>query len=216
VARRAEPAVRCPWCDAALEARATECPGCRLPFTLAGADGGGIVRAPSIGTGTASTATSSASAHYRLDPHRLPPSGRAHRARMVAWLLGLTAVILAVAGIASWITVSDPDVQADSTAGFDLRLAVSRARGSDFRPAYPLQTVDGASASDAPDHVSVRLEGDRWYGASQSTSGRCFVVASLTTGAARSLGGTLAKGEPCTGDQVRARLAKQLAETASP
>jgi hypothetical protein len=216
VARRAQQAIRCPWCDTALEARATECPGCRLPLTIAAADGGGVMRPPSLGTGTASTATSSASPHYRLDPHRLPPAGRAHRARMVAWLLGLTALILAVAGIASWITVSDPDVQADSTAGFDLRLALSRARGSDFRPGYPLQAVDGASASDAPDHLSVRTDGDRWYGASQSTSGHCFVVASLTTGAARSFGGTLAKGEPCTGDQVRARLASKLADTAKP
>lgn len=213
MARRAQEAARCPWCQVALDQRATECPACLLPLTMAAVDTGRSGGRPAGTSSTASTGSTPASPLYRVDPHRLPPSGRAHRLRMAAWLLALTSAILLVAGIASWITVSDPDVQADVTAKFDLSLALARAQGTDTRTVRPVTLLAGGDASDQPDHLSVQVDGREWYAAAQSTSGRCFVLAAILDSGGLRIGGPLGKGAPCTGLEVRNQLGQRLRDT---
>lgn len=210
---RAEQTARCPWCDGSLRRGANECPGCQLPLTMAAVSGGGREEehGPRGTTSTASPSPTALPQRFHLDqggtPHR---SHRSHRLRLVSYALAVTAALLLVAGLASWRSVSSPGNRADARTQQNLLIALSRARGADLEPSRELEDLPGDSPSDAPGRISVSREEGQLFAAAQSTSGTCFVLAWRTDAAARALGGTLGRGDPCTGDQVRSVLGARL------
>ncbi len=218
MSRRAQQsaAARCPWCDASLPQRATECPHCQFPLTMAAADGGGFH--PAEPSGTSSTATSARAPSGpapggRYDPGRAKVhGGRAHRMRIVAWLLGLSSVLLLLAGIGAVVSTSSPGARSDREAMTSLLTALHRATDDDgYRQEAPVTTVVGDAPSDLATRVSSDQANGFWFGAARSESGKCYVLAARAADAAP-LGGTLAKDEPCTAARVRFRLEAKLVE----
>jgi hypothetical protein len=206
MARRAEQVERCPWCAGSLRPGASECPDCLFPLTMAaiGTSGrSGAVEARGTSS-TASPAHTPLPARFHVPQHSLGPPSRSHRLRMVSWLLAVMAGLLVVAGVASWISLAGPDGRSDATAQTNLLVALSRAQGRDRKPGLEVVELPGDDASDTPGRLSVSESDGFWFGAAQSTSGRCFVLGWRFDGATDVLGGTLAKGDPCTASEVRA------------
>jgi len=128
----------------------------------------------------------------------------------------MSAAVLLLGGLASWVTIANPDVRADGTAQVNLLVALSRARGIDKQPDVEIVELGSDVASDGPARLSVDSGDGRWFAAGQSTTGRCYVLAWRFDGRSDPLGGTLARGEACTGAEVRSRLEKKLGEDRGP
>jgi hypothetical protein len=215
MARRAEQAARCPWCDGALRRGATECPECLFPLTMTAVDDGSRATLEPRGTSSTASPAPTPVPRFHAPVHSLPQSQRSHRLRLLAWLLAVTAGLLLVAGIASWITVSSPAARSDAAAQTNLLAALNAARGQGTASAPEIEPFGEDEPSDAPDHVSTSAVDGAWFGAAQSTSGRCYVLAFLLDGTGNPLGGTLGKGEPCSaGEARRSPLGKALADSA--
>jgi len=182
----------------------------------AAADGG--FRAPEH-SGTTSTATPGGRSAPPLvaggpapDERAEAQASRAHRMRIAAWLLGVTAILLLLAGLGALFTASSPGAAHDAEAGASLVTAFRRATDSpDYRPEVALTTVERNSPSSAPRQVSIDRTDSLWVGAAKSASGRCFLLAVRLSDGVRGVG-TLGQDEPCTGAQVRLRAEKKLAD----
>ena len=122
---------------------------------------------------------------------------------MVSWLLAVMAALLVVAGVASWISLAGPDGRSDAAAQSNLIVALSRSQGRDRKPELVLVELDGDAASDAPTRLSTAVVDGLWFGAAQSTSGRCYVLGARIDASGDVFGGTLGKGDPCTASEVR-------------
>lgn len=223
MARRAQQGAvaRCPWCEASLPHRAAECPACQLPLTMAAADGGFRAAEPS---GTSSTATSPG--HIRLPP---PPSGRfdpgrarvhgsrVHRIRIVAWLLGLSSLLLLLAGIGTAVSASSPGARSDREAMTSLATALHRDTDE---PGYRQETVVTTVAGDLPSDQPARVSADQaqgfWFGAARSASGRCYLLAARASNAELLGRGTLGGNEPCSAARVRFHLERKLVDDDRP
>ena len=215
MARRAQQGsvAHCPYCEAFLPQVAAECPACRFPLTMAAADFGS--RGPDIGT--TSTATPVGRQAPPLVPRANPAAERArvhgsrgHRMRITAWLLGVTSVLLLLAGVGALFTAASPDAGSDAEAKANLVTSLQRARLQGNGAEAAISMLGADVASDAPDRVSVDQADDIWYGVARSSSGRCFVLAARLSDGQALLPGTLSKDEPCTGSHVRARFGEKL------
>lgn len=218
MARRAQQSAvaRCPWCDASLPHRATECPHCQFPLTITAADGGGF--RPPEPSGTSSTATSARApgappSGGRYDPGRAGDlAHRVHRIRIVAWVLGLSMVLLLLAGIGAVVSTSSPGARSDREAMASLFTALRRATDDPgYRQEADVRPVAGDVASEQPTQISTFQAQGLWFGASRSASGRCHLLAARTSGGTP-LGGTLGPDEPCTAARVRVRLEQTLVD----
>ncbi len=219
MSRRAQQSAvaRCPWCDASLPQRATECPHCQFPLTMAAADGGGF--SPTEPSGTSSTATSvrapSAPAPGgRYDPGRAKVhGGRGHRIRIVAWLLGLSSVLLLLAGIGAVVSTSSPGARSDREAIASLATALHRATDD---PGYRQEAVVTVLAGDVASDQATRVSADQaqgfWFGTTRSDSGRCYLLAARASDATPLGRGTLRQDEPCTAARVRFHLEQKLVD----
>ena len=215
VARRTGHEVQCPWCERPVPARAEQCPSCRFPFTLSGADAGAASAQP---LGTSSTASSPPLFAPVVSVRGAPsppaggrPSARGQRARTISYLFAVLAVLLLVSALASLMTLRDPRVSADAVAQRALFQRFERARGS--RPAAPDDPVelDGDVPSRGPGEVSVATGPGAWFGAVRSSVGSCLVLGGLVERGARPFAGTLDRREPCTGEEARLRLHRRVA-----
>ncbi len=219
MARRAQQSAvaRCPWCDASLPQRATECPHCQFPLTMAAADGGGF--RPPEPSGTSSTATSARARSGlapggRYDPARAGVhGGRGHRIRIVAWLLGLTSVLLLLAGIGAVVSTSSPGARSDREAIAGLATALHRATDDPgYRQEAVVTVLGGDVTSDQASRVSADQAQGLWFGAARSDSGRCYVLAARASDATPLGRGTLGRNEPCSAARVRFHLEQKLVD----
>lgn len=219
MARRAQQGsvADCPYCAATLPQLAAECPQCRFPLTMAAADVG--FRAPQgnrpIGSSRpigrplplAGSAAQSQASQARFH------GSRAHRMRITAWLLGLTAILLLLGGIGALLTASSPGATSDRQAQANLITALRRATTEpNARQEVTINVKPAAEPAEAPDQISVERSPDLWFGASRSTSGRCFLLIGRIDDGTPHGGGSLGKDEPCTGAHVRARYDESKAK----
>ncbi len=211
MARRARQGsvARCPYCEAFLPQVVAECPACRFPLTMAAAEGGFVTAEHS---GTTSTATPGGRSITPMVAGHAGRAGdrfhgtRAHRIRVTAWLLGVTSILLLLAGAGAFFSASSPGAANDRQAAVSLLSALNHAAANRPRiDGLPVPTVAAGEQSDAARKVSVDEKNGLWFGAAKSISGRCYLlVGQLFDGA--TLGqGTLAPSEPCTGAEVRLR-----------
>ncbi len=206
-------AARCPWCEATLHKLAVECPRCRFPLTMAAAEGGFQAAEHS---GTTSTATPAGRGVVpivgRADPGRSRVHGsRAHRIRVVAWLVGLSSILLLLAGVGAVVSTSSPGARSDREAMSGLATALHRATDDPaYRQEAPVVTISGDEASDQASRVSTSQSQGFWFGAARSTSGRCFLLAARASDATPLGRGTLANDEPCSAARVQLHLEDQL------
>lgn len=223
MARRAQQGAvsRCPWCEASLPQVAVECPECQLPLTMAAAEGG--LRTTER-NGTSSTATPAGRAPVLAEPaghFARPGSGtrgrRVHRMRIVAWLLGLSSILLLVAGMGAMASASSPGARSDREAKASLATALHRDTDD---PGYRQDVVITDVAGDQPSDQASRVSSDQaegfWFGAARSASGRCFLLAGRASDATLLGGGTLADDEPCSAARVRFHLERKLVEAERP
>ena len=208
MARRAQQGsvADCPYCAATLPQLAAECPQCRFPLTMAAADVG--FRAPNrpiAATGRPVGRPVPLAGLQAAGRDRVHGS-RAHRMRITAWLLGLTAILLLLAGVGALLTASSPSAASDRDAQTNLLTAFRRdTTDPQARQEVAITVKPADEASDASDQVSVERVDDLWFGASRSASGRCFFLISRIGDGAQRGGGTLGKDEPCTAAHVRTR-----------
>lgn len=207
----------CPYCEASLPRVAAECPTCRFPLTLAAADFGS--RAPRH-SGTSSTATPIG----RIIPSLRPPGpgdaaqtrahgSRAHRMRVTAWLLGVTAILLVLAGIGAAFTAVSPGAISDREATANLLTALHRVTDNPkYRPEATITILAPDQASSLPNEVSVDQANGLWFAAARSTSGSCFLLAGQLPKGTAVGRGTLGKKEPCTAAEVRLRSEPTLSK----
>jgi len=219
MARRAQQSsvARCPYCEAFLPHVAVECPECRFPFTMAAADGGDRQPEHSGTSSTATRGTRPASSVVALGPaetSRAPVHGnRAHRIRIGAWMLGVTAILVLLAGVGALFTASSPGAASDREATANLFTALQRAKGIlTYRQEVAIDMLGPDVASDAPRRVSVDEANGLWFAAAKSTSGSCWLLAAPLTDGAPFGSGTLGKNEPCTGAHIRLRYEERLAK----
>ena len=218
MARRAQQGslADCPYCAAALPQLTAECPQCRFPLTMAAADVG--FRAPQ---GNRPIAASRPPGRSVFLPGSTLQGGsrgdrfhasRAARMRITAWLLGLTAVLLLLAGVGALMAASSPGATSDREVQANLIISLRRATvDPDTRQEVAIDVRPATEPSAGPAQVSVERAGDLWFGASRSTSGRCFLLIGRT-GEGKALGGgTLGQGEPCTGAHIRSRYDERQA-----
>jgi len=223
MARRAQQGAvaRCPWCEASLPQVAVECPECQLPLTMAAVEGGLHTTERS---GTSSTATPAGRTPLPSAPAgRFNPSGsgthgrRVHRMRIVAWLLGLSSILLLVAGMGAVASASSPAARSDREAKASLATALHRATDD---PAHRREVVITDVAGDQPSDQASRVSSDQaqgfWFGAARSASGRCFLLAARASDATFLGGGTLSDDEPCSAARVRFHLEQKLVEAERP
>ncbi len=212
--KRAQGSVaHCPYCEASLPRVAAECPECRFPLTMAAADFG--FRAPDH-SGTTSTATPGGRPaalapghHPGIDRARVHGS-RGHRMRITAWLLGVTSILLLLAGVGALFTAASPDATGDRDAKTSLLTALGQATGAG--QGAIVATLPAASTPSSPLEVGVDQAAGFWFGVSKSPSGRCFVLAARLSDGAALVPGTLSKDEPCTGAHVRSRFEEKLTQ----
>ena len=212
MARRAQQGAvaRCPYCEAFLPQVAAECPQCRFPLTMAAADDGS--RTPER-SGTTSTATpggrstaSLVTGHAAAGRDRVHGS-RAHRIRITAWLLGVTSVLMLLAGVGALYSAASPDAAGDRQATISLLGALSQAAVTPaHRAEGAVPTVVATEASDGPLQVSSDQANGVWFGTSRSTSGKCFFLAGRLSDGVLVGRGTLHKDDPCTGAEIRRRF----------
>lgn len=219
MARRAQQGfvADCPYCAATLPQLAAECPQCRFPLTMAAADVG--FRAPDGNRPIPASRPigrplplAGSGLHPGADRTRVHGS-RAHRMRITAWLLGLTAILLLLAGLGALLTASSPGAMSDREAQANLITALRR--GTSEPSARQEVTIDfkpGAEASEGASQVSVERVDELWFGASKSASGRCFLLIGRLRDGRQLGGGTLSKDEPCTGAHIRVRYDERQAK----
>lgn len=216
MARRAQQGsvADCPYCAATLPQLAAECPQCRFPLTMAAADVG--FRAPQADRPIA------AGGPLPLARPGLHPgsgrarfhAGKAHRMRISAWLLGLTAILLLLAGAGALLSATSAGAASDREAQANLLTALRRATTDpNARREVAINVEPATEPSDAPDQVSVERVDDLWFGASRSATGRCFLLIGRTGDGGRLGGGTLGKDEPCSGAHIRVRYDESKAKT---
>lgn len=205
----------CPYCEASLPRVAAECPECRFPLTMAAADFG--FRGPDH-RGTTSTATPGGRSTVPVVPGGHPTAHGArvhgspgHRMRITAWLLGLTSLLLLLAGVGALLTASSPGATSDREATAALLTALHRATDDpSYRQEVPVATLAADVPSASAGEASVDRAGDLWFAAAKSTSGRCFLLAGRLSDGVPLGRGTLGQDEPCTGAQVRLRSEAKL------
>lgn len=207
---------RCPWCEASLPQVAAECPECRFPLTMAAAEGGYVAEH----RGTTSTATPT-SRPRPLMPDLQAQSAlarvhadRAHRLQLGAWLLGLLAVLMLLAGIGAVVSASSPGGREDRQATASLLTALQRATvDPNHRPEVEVTTIPAGEASDQPARVSTDLSRGFWFATARSSSGTCFLLAGRLVDGEPLGRGTLSDEEPCTAAQVRSHLEEKLVKS---
>jgi hypothetical protein len=134
--------------------------------------------------------------------------------RITAWLLGVTSILLLLAGVGALITASSPAAGSDRTAQANLITALHRATDDpNHRQEVQISLLPADASSQAPQKVSVDQGDGLWFGAAKSTSGRCFVLAGRQADGVQFGGGTLAKDEPCTGIHFRDRYEASQAKS---
>jgi len=141
-------------------------------------------------------------------------SSRAHRLRIGAWLLGLMAVLLLLAGVGAAVTASSPEARSDRDAATSLLTALHRATDDPtHRQEVAITTLPGNQPSDRPFRLSTDQASGFWFATARSTSGTCFLLAGRLSDGAPVGRGTLSKKEPCTAAQVRTHLEEKLAKS---
>lgn len=206
---------RCPYCEAFLPGVAAECPECRFPLTMAAADGGFTTSERSGTTSTATPGGRSIRPVVAGGPAASARSihSRVQRMRIAAWLLGLTSILLLLAGLGVVFTASSPTARTDREAATNLLTALHRATDDpNYRPEVAITPLPADVPSDAPGEVSVDRSSTLWFAAARSNEDRCFLlVGRLPEGVLRGRG-TLGPDEPCTGAQVRLRSEEKLSK----
>jgi len=169
------------------------------------------------GSGTTSTATPGGRAAAALVPgldragHDRVHGSRGHRMRIMAWLLGVTSILLMLAGLGALLTASSPGAASDREATTSLLTALHRATDDpQHRQDVAITSLAPEQPSAAGHQVSVAAASGFWFGAAKSTSGHCFLLAGRMADGVPLGRGTLGKGEPCTGAQVRLRSEEKL------
>ena len=217
MARRAQQGAvaRCPYCEASLPQVAAECPQCRFPLTMAAADSG-------FRSGDRMGTTSTATPGARPTPPVLPGSAaaavararvhgsRGHRMRVTAWLLGVTSILLLLAGVGALFTASSTGATSDRLAQASIVKAL-QVTGDDPSAGQEADlTILGPNdVSDRADRVSVATAENLWFGAAKSAGGSCFFLAVRRSDGVRGAG-TLDSDGPCTGAEARLRSEQKL------
>jgi len=218
MARRAQQGsvARCPYCEAFLPQVAVECPACRFPLTMAAAEGGFVTPEHS---GTTSTATPGGRSVSPMVAGHAPAAGqrfhgtRAHRIRVAAWLLGVTSILLLLAGAGAFFSASSPEAADNRQAVVSLNGALNHATANRSHvDDLAVPTVAAGEPSDGARKVSVDEANGLWFGAARSISGRCYLLIGRLSNGTTVGQGTLAKADPCTGGQVRLRSETRLAK----
>ena len=215
MARRAQQGsvAHCPYCEASLPQVAAECPQCRFPLTMAAAEVG--FRAPEP-SGTTSTATPGG----RTTPPVLPGhtlhrprihGSREHRIRMTAWMLGVTAVLLVLAGVGAILSASSPGAASAREATNALLISQRRVAEPEHRNDVAITPLVEAQESSRPSEVSVDKGSGIWFGAVRASGGTCHVMAVRLNDGVKLVNGTLDKGEPCSGAHLRSRYEERQA-----
>jgi hypothetical protein len=171
-------------------------------------------------TGTTSTATPG----WRSAPSMLPGSAgiadrarvhgsQGHRIRVTAWLLGVTSILLLLAGVGALFTASSAGAKSDRVAQTSL-ITASQVTKDDAspRPEAGVTILGGGEPSNGPEKVSVERVDGLWFGTTKSASGSCFLLAVRLSDGVQGRG-TLGKNDPCTGAQARVRAEKTLVKS---
>jgi len=136
---------------------------------------------------------------------------RAHRIRVTAWLLGVTSILLVLAGAGAFFSASSPEAASDRRATVSLLSALNHAAANRSHvDDLVIPTVAAGEPSDTAQKVSVDQANGLWFGAAKSISGRCFLLVGRPFDGVTIGRGTLAASEPCTGAQVRLRSEDKL------
>ena len=191
--------VRCPWCARPVSdgpGSPEACPSCGVPLS---AD---LVRSrPAV----------------ELD--MLPPpdrSRRSQRLRALATVLALTAVMLVISAIgvaAAVLRANGSDARSTRNLQLVLRASEEIRKATRFADATPgalearvpgLRITDhAASAGEREVSMALSADGEGWYGAVRSHSGRCFAAGTVNADP-KELTAVLPGN--CTGDAARAAL----------
>lgn len=191
--------VRCPWCARPVSdgpGSPEACPSCGVPLsaTLIGS------RSPAVD-------------QLKAGEER---ARRSQRLRAIATVLALTAVMLVISAIGVAAAVLRADGSDNrSTRNLQLVLRASEdirkaSRFADATPAVLEERVPGvhvtdhaASAGESEVSMALSADGEGWYGAIRSHSGRCFAVGTVNADP-KELTAVLPGN--CTGDAARAAL----------
>jgi len=184
---------------------------------MAAADGGGF--RPPEPSGTSSTATSAQARSAPAPGGRYDPAqagfqaGRGHRIRILACLLGLTSVLLLLAGIGAVVSTASPGARSDREAMASLATALHRATDDPgYRQEAVVTVLAGDVASDQATWVSADQAQGFWFGATRSDSGRCYLLAARASDANVLGRGTLGQDEQCSAARVRFHLEQKLVD----
>jgi len=183
---------------------------------MAAAEGGGFQ--PAEPSGTSSTATSARAPGApapggRYDPGQAGVHGRVRRIRIVAGLLGLSSVLLLLAGIGAVVSTSSPGARSDREALASLATALHRSTDDPgYRQEAVVTVLAGDVASDQATRVSTSQAQGFWFGAARSASGRCYLLAARASDVTPLGRGTLGQDEPCSAARVRFHLEQKLVD----
>ncbi|GAC1538069.1 MAG: hypothetical protein NVS3B12_22760 [Acidimicrobiales bacterium] len=192
--------VRCPWCARPVSdgpGSPEACPSCGVPLSAA------LVKSRPV-----------PAAHPTLtDSDR---ARRSQRLRAMATVLGLTAVMLVVSaiGVAAAVLRADgSDARSVRNLQATLRAAEEIRKDSRYADATPaalqlrvpaLHIIDrGASMGEGEVSMALSSDGEGWYGAVRSHSGRCLAAGSVNADPKEL---TVVLPGNCTGDAARAVL----------
>ena len=192
--------VRCPWCARPVSdgpGSPEACPSCGVPLS-----------ATLVKSRPAAAAHAPAAASDR--------ARRSQRLRAIATVLALTAVMLVVSaiGVAAAVLRADgSDARSVRNLQATLRAAEEIRKGSRFSDATPaalqarvpaLHIIDrGASMGEGEVSMALSSDGEGWYGAIRSHSGRCLAAGSVNADPKEL---TVVLPGNCTGDAARAVL----------
>jgi hypothetical protein len=123
----------------------------------------------------------------------------------------MVALLLVVAGVSSVLSLRSPDARGDREASLAVQVVWQEATGRHglARPDDLVQ-LGADEASDRPHRVSVDASGSLLFLAAQSTSGRCYALGAKIDDKTQPVGGSLRRGDACTGAEARAQLAAPL------
>lgn len=191
--------VRCPWCARPVSdgpGSPESCPSCGVPLSAA------LVRSRPLVVET-----------VRVGEER---TRRSQRLRALATVLALTAVMLVISAIgvaAAVLRANSSDSRATRNLQLVLRASEEIRKASRFADATPAAlearvpgvhiTDHAASAGEREVSMALSVDGDGWYGAVRSHSGRCFAAGTVNADP-KELTAVLPGN--CTGDAARAAL----------
>ena len=191
--------VRCPWCARPVSdgpGSPEACPSCGVPLS---AD---LVRS-----------------RPAVDLESLPAgerSRKSQRLRAIATVLALTAVMLVISAVgvaAAVLRANGSDARSTRNLQLVLRASEEIRKASRFADATPPTlearvpgvhiTDHAASAGEREVSMALSADGEGWYGAVRSHSGRCFAAGTVNADP-KELTAVLPGN--CTGDAARAAL----------